>query len=173
MALLQRQPATSSASVYSSSYQPVVNQQPAAMKPTGSVAWSRPDSLGAPYLKLGTGTGRRGVPGRPAGAVLCTMSLHSILPWTAAHSPLALESLVGMAPVRDSALQMLECTTGSWTGAAVLWTLVSMLTYAARRSHLHGLSVPTILARHFINGFDEPPHPYFAVSQKVPTWVSI
>lgn len=139
-----------------------------AVQPIGNALWLKSSRLITPDFRLRAGTIRQGVPVRPAKTLLSTMSLSGVLPWAAAHGPAVFGSAGVMAPTMDSVLQVLDCITGSWTGAAALWTLVSMLLYAARRSHLHGLSVSTILARHFINGFDEPPHPYFVVSQKVP-----
>lgn len=64
---------------------------------------------------------------------------------------------------KDAVAQAAAFTTGTWTGLCV-WTIASMFLYAARRSQVHGLPKRLVLSRHFVNGFDEPPHPYFAVA---------
>lgn len=103
-----------------------------------------------------------------AGLVACSMSL--TLPWVAANSAsgVSIASHLGSvgvstwAAVKVAAMQALAFTTGTWAGLT-LWTFTSMLIYALRRSSLHGISMNVVLSRHFINGFDEPKHPHFAV----------
>ena len=78
------------------------------------------------------------------------------------------------------------CILGSWTSLAI-WTASSMLLYiglyllrllrlsrefcgalkclaTARRSILHGLTKRDVLSRHFLNGIDDQPHPYFLLA---------
>lgn len=106
---------------------------------------------------------RRAFPSRRATrglAAACSMS--TMLPWAAAHAP----SMIVTA--KTAAFQAVAWTTSTWAGLA-LWTLANMAVYTVRRSYLHGLSKRLVLCRHFINGYDEPRHPYFAVPRVVYT----
>ena len=123
---------------------------------------SKPNRLGSSVLKFGAGPGRRSL--KPASAVLCSLALSSILPWAAAHGPGILESVGEGGLIRETVVQVFGGITGSSASAALAWTTISMLLYSARRAHLHGLSMKVVLARHFINGFDEQRHPYFPVA---------
>jgi hypothetical protein len=89
------------------------------------------------------------------GLAACSMS--AMLPFVAAHGP----SMIVTA--KAAAVQAVALATGTWIGL-VLWTLLNMAVYTVRRAYLHGLTKRLVLCRHFINGYDEPPHPYFAVS---------
>jgi hypothetical protein len=94
---------------------------------------------------------------RRAALGLAACSMSAMLPFVAAHGP----SMIVTA--KAAVVQAVAFATGTWTGL-VLWTLVNMAVYTVRRAYLHGLTKRLVLCRHFINGYDEPPHPYFAVS---------
>ena len=129
---------------------------------------------GNPVFKSGAGPGRRS--SSKVRPVFCSLSLSiasswaaacdgkMFLPWAAAHAPGILESVGEGGVVRETVFEALGGITGSSAIAALAWTTMSMLLYSARRAHLHGLSTKVVLARHFINGFDEQPHPYFPVA---------
>ena len=94
-------------------------------------------------------------------------SICKVLPWVANHG-LGLDAIgsMGMSAVvtaKSASLHAVSCLTGSWE-ALTVWTLASMLLYVARRSYLHGLKKRVVLSRHFLNGYDEAPHPHFMVA---------
>ena len=115
-------------------------------------------------------TTRMILPRRRTGPRLVACSMSLILPWVAANSAsgVSIASHLGSvgvsawAGLKGTAMQALASTTGTWAGLT-LWTFTSMIIYALRRSSLHGISLNVVLSRHFINGFDEPKHPHFAV----------